>query len=111
MDRHADPSGAGALDAETRQFIVQTLQTLNRFGVPYLLAGAYALHRYTGIERHTKDLYVFVLPGDLDRHFRTLTEAGYRTELTFSHWLSKAYRGEQFLDLIFNSGNGGAPVD
>jgi hypothetical protein len=111
MDREKGPSSPAGLDAHMLEFIVRTLQTLNSSGVPFLLAGAYALHRYTGIERHTKDLDIFVLPGDIDRHFRALEEAGYRTELTFSHWLGKAYRGEQFLDLIFNSGNGVAPVD
>jgi hypothetical protein len=111
MDREMGPSNPEGLDAGTREFIVRTLETLNSSGVPFLLAGAYALHRYTGIERHTKDLDVFVLRGDLDRHFRALAEAGYRTELTFPHWLGKAFRGEQFLDLIFSSGNGVAPVD
>jgi hypothetical protein len=111
MDREMGPTSGDGLDAGTREFIVRTLQTLNSSGVPFLLAGAYALHRYTGIERHTKDLDVFVLRADLDRHFRALEQAGYRTELSFPHWLGKAYLGQQFLDLIFNSGNGVAPVD
>src|SRR5215210_964197 len=111
MDREKGPSSPAGLDADTLEFIVRTLQTLNDSGLPFLLAGAYALHRYTGIERHTKDLDVFILPGDFERFTRVLEESGYRTELTFSHWLGKAYLGDQFLDLIFNSGNGVAPVD
>jgi len=40
-----------------------------------------------------------------------LGDAGYRTELTYPHWLAKVYSGESFIDLIFNSGNGMSPVD
>jgi hypothetical protein len=37
--------------------------------------------------------------------------AGCATELTFPHWLGKAYCGEDFIDIIFSSGNGLARVD
>jgi hypothetical protein len=40
-----------------------------------------------------------------------LAEAGFRTELTFPHWLAKARSDEFLVDLIFGSGNGVAPVD
>jgi hypothetical protein len=42
-----------------------------------------------------------------------LERAGYRTEMTFSHWLAKAYdkEGVEFVDIIFNSGNGLCKVD
>jgi hypothetical protein len=32
-------------------------------------------------------------------------------EHTFAHWLSKAYCGDEFIDVIFSSGNGLASVD
>ena len=34
-----------------------------------------------------------------------LEGAGYRAELTFPHWLGKAWR-YRFVDLVFSSGNG-----
>ncbi|HEV3256346.1 MAG TPA: hypothetical protein VG013_05645, partial [Gemmataceae bacterium] len=37
--------------------------------------------------------------------------AGYRTELTFPHWLGKVYGDGDFIDVIFSSGNGIARVD
>jgi hypothetical protein len=40
-----------------------------------------------------------------------LAETGYRTELTAPHWLAKAFYGEDFIDIIFSSGNGIATVD
>jgi hypothetical protein len=36
---------------------------------------------------------------------------GWRAEMTYPHWLAKVYWGEEFIDLIFNSGNGVTPVD
>ena len=38
-----------------------------RRACPFLVGGAYAFARYTGIERHTKDFDVFVRPRDFDR--------------------------------------------
>jgi hypothetical protein len=36
---------------------------------------------------------------------------GWRNDLTYPHWLAKVYAGADFIDLIFNSGNGLTPVD
>ncbi|MFP5245164.1 MAG: hypothetical protein ACLGH0_00625, partial [Thermoanaerobaculia bacterium] len=38
-------------------------------------------------------------------------KAGYKAELTFPHWLGKAFHGDDFVDLIFSAGNGVAAVD
>ncbi len=40
-----------------------------------------------------------------------LEAAGYRTEVTFPHWLAKAWVVERFVDIIYRSGNGVAAVD
>ena len=104
-----DPSDI--LDAETRGFYCRALTDLNNSGVPYLVGGAYAFEHYTGIARHTKDLDVFVREADVPSgHWRRSkpTAAG---EIAFPHWLAKAQCGEYFVDLIFSSGNGVAPVD
>jgi hypothetical protein len=99
------------LDPETRAFYCRALTRLNRSGVPYLVGGAYAFERYTGIARHTKDLDVFVRESDVERALAALAAEGCRGEITFPHWLAKAYCGEHFVDIIFSSGNGVAPVD
>lgn len=80
-------------------------------GVPFLVGGAYALAVYAGVERHTKDFDIFVRPADARKALDTLGAAGYRTEMTFPHWLGKAYGDEDFIDVIFSSGNGVAVVD
>jgi hypothetical protein len=100
-----------SLPPETRAFYGEVMQVLERAGVRFLVGGAYALHLYTGIERHTKDLDVFVLPDDARAVLDVLAAAGLRTEVTFPHWLAKAYRGDDFVDVIFSSGNAAAPVD
>ena len=97
------------LDQATREFYVQTLTVLNDAGVPYLIGGAYAMGTLAGIERHTKDIDVFARDGDRDQILQVLEAAGYRTEVTFPHWLAKAWIVERFVDVIYSSGNGVCP--
>jgi hypothetical protein len=101
------------LDEEARKFYCSVMEALERGKVPFLVGGAFAFNRYTGIIRHTKDLDIFLKFENLDQARRTLEQAGYRTELTFPHWLAKAYHplGSYFIDLIFCSGNGLVRVD
>src|SRR5688572_21018366 len=99
------------LDPQLVDFYASALHRLKAARVPFMVGGAYALHRFTGVARKTKDLDVFVKPGDLDRALSVLATTGIRTEVTASHWLGKAICGELFVDVIFNSGNGVAAVD
>ena len=98
------------LDDES-SFYQRVLQALAASGVPVLVGGAYALAAYTGIERGTKDLDLFLRRADFDAALRILAEEGYATELKFPHWLGKAHCGPWCVDLIFNSGNGVTRVD
>ena len=99
------------LDPETFAFYARSLTALNDGGVPFLVGGAYAFERYTGIARHTKDFDIFVRPDDLDAAFAILAATGCETEITFPHWLGKARCGDDLVDIIFSSGNGIAAVD
>jgi hypothetical protein len=99
------------LDPQTHAFYCRMLGALEDARIPFLVGGAYALGHYTGVERHTKDLDVFIHRRDYERTMQTLAEVGCKTELTFSHWLGKARCGEDFIDVIFSSGNGVAEVD
>ncbi len=105
------PSGRDEFDAGTRAFFCQALQTLTESRVPFLVGGGYAFGCYTGIERHTRDLDIFVRRRDCHRILEVLSLAGCRTALVFPHWLGKAFHGEEFIDVIFSSGNGIAEVD
>ena len=81
----------------------------------FLVGGAFAFVRYTGIGRDTKDLDLFIRRADWDQASRRPRRRwASPTELTFPHWLGKAYGGRQrefFVDLIFSGGNGVAEVD
>jgi hypothetical protein len=99
------------LSAETTEFYREAMRAFDDAGLPFLVGGAYAYARYTGIERHTKDFDVFVRPEDFDRALEVFLHRGWKTERTFSHWLGKGYLGEDFVDVIFSSGNGVARVD
>ena len=102
---------AAVIDPKARQFYIRALTQLREAGVDFLVGGAYAFARYTGIERHTKDFDIFIRRADYDHAAEVLQRAGYTTELTFPHWIGKAYHGEDFIDLIFSAGNGVAQVD
>ncbi len=100
----------GLSDAEFR-FYTDVLKKLNQSGIPYLVGGAYALARYAGIIRHTKDLDLFVQASEWPRISEALRQLNYSVELTFPHWLGKAFSGDNFIDIIFSSGSGVAAVD
>jgi Uncharacterised nucleotidyltransferase len=87
------------------------IRVLRDAGVPFLLGGAYSFARYTGIVRHTKDLDVFLREADVPQALAALEAAGYRAEVTYTHWLAKAFREHHFVDLIYGSGNGVVLVD
>lgn len=101
----------GDLSLEAQAFYRKAIGVLNGAGIRFLVGGAYALAQYTGIIRHTKDFDIFVRPGDAQRTLDAFSRAGYRTELTFTHWLGKIFCGQDFVDVIFSSGNGVAKVD
>jgi hypothetical protein len=96
---------------KTNEFYCSVLHTLNENNLPFLVGGACMLERLTGIVRPTKDFDLHVRREDLEAIFATLDAAGYRTEMTFSHWLGKVLQGTHSIDVIFSSGNGVCKVD
>ena len=99
------------LPPSTHEFYRHVLSLLNQSGLPFLVGGAYVFERYTGIPRHTKDLDLFVRPDNCQGVLDKLAAAGYVTELTFPHWLGKARNGDDYIDVIFASGNSVCRVD
>src|ERR1700692_1068177 len=99
------------IDPTSRAFYVRSMELLRNGGLPFLVGGAYAFARYTGIERHTKDFDVFIHREDFPKAKRIFETAGYESELTFPHWVGKAIKGDDFIDLIFGAGDGVAVVD
>jgi hypothetical protein len=98
-------------DPHTTAFYHRVLRLMRQSRLPFLVGGAYALAHYTGVVRHTKDLDLFVRPADAGRALAVLERAGFHTEMTFPHWLGKAFAGDDFIDVIFSSGNALCSVD
>jgi hypothetical protein len=92
-------------------FYKHLLQALQAQDVPFLLGGTFAFSHFTGIRRPTKDLDIFIRQRDWARLARLARGLGYRTRLTFPHWLGKVHDSSGFVDVIYNSGNALSPVD
>ena len=99
------------MQPKTREFYRHVMERLRAEGIPFMIGGAYALQQYTGVCRHTKDIDLFVRPTDRERVLAALDAAGYETELTSPVWIAKARCGDDFVDVIFSSGNAMAEVD
>ena len=99
------------IEPVVRQFYQRSIDVLNDANVPFLVGGAYAIELYTGHIRKTKDFDVFVMKDDVEKALEAFRQAGFESEFTFPHWLGKVYQGDKFVDVIFSSGNGVAPVD
>ncbi len=98
-------------DQQALDFYARAMEALDDANVRYLIGGGIALAQYTGISRHTKDLDIFVRPGESRYALDTLEQAGFRPEWPWPHFLAKASEGESFIDILYNSGNGLTPVD
>ena len=96
---------------ETLAFYRRAVDALLAQNAPFLVGGSYAFERYTGIARHSKDFDIFARKQDVDRILSILEGIGCRPEKTFSHWLAKAYEGEDWVDVIYGGGSGIATVD
>jgi hypothetical protein len=104
----AELAPAGPADALA--FYAECLALLERAGLPYLLAGTHAVNAYTGMARPVKDLDVFCRAGDYPRILGHLQRSGHAIEVEDERWLAKVKRGPFFMDVIFNSTSGVAPV-
>jgi hypothetical protein len=108
IDAAAQPTAPSAL---AEAFYADALRELLKLGVPFVLAGTYALAVHTGITRATKDLDILCKPGDYPRilnHFKSL---GDTVQIEDERWLGKVFRDGQFFDVIFASWHGTMPVN
>jgi predicted nucleotidyltransferase len=92
-------------------FYRRALQMLSDEGIEFLVGGAFAHACFTGIRRMTKDLDLFIRRADYERVADLARAEGWQAEMAYPHWLAKVHSGDDFIDLIFNSGNGVTPVD
>jgi hypothetical protein len=112
---HEAPPKTSSLPAEVPKEQVElfrdVLEALERRGVPYTVSGAFALRQHTGICRETKDLDLFVTAANCAMAMDCLRQEGMKCDVVDPVWLSKAVRGEYFVDLITGMSNGLIVVD
>jgi hypothetical protein len=104
-------SSASHLMNHEHRFYREVIQVLQASQAPFLVGGGFAFACHTGISRATKDLDLFVLPGDFSRVLDICAAAGYQTRVRFPHWLGKVSHDNHVIDIIFSSGNGLCTVD
>ncbi len=105
------PSLEEEVPPATADFYRRAIQSLVDAGIPFLVGGAFSHACFTGIRRSTKDLDLFIRREHYDQIASLMEAQGWRAEMSYPHWLAKVYCGDDFIDLIFNSGNGVTPVD
>ena len=93
-------------EVSANEFHRRSVATLHAAEVPFLIGGAYMVEVCGGVSRSTKDFDLYVRPNHVKAALGALTRAGYKTELTFPHWLAKATYEGDIVDLIFRAGNG-----
>ncbi len=96
---------------EQRALFCAVLQHLNRAQIPYVVSGAFALQKHTGIYRDTKDLDLFLCAETVPEALRHLREQGFETEIRDPVWLAKAHRDGYYVDLITGMSNAIITVD
>ena len=99
------------LAAKQQTLFREVLTFFEGAGLPYAVAGAFALREHTGICRSTKDLDIFLNPQDASHALACLQRHGYECELCDPVWLAKAHRDGFFVDLITGMSNGVISVD
>lgn len=92
-------------------FYRDVCRALSDAGFPYLIGGAYAMRRYAGVRRDTKDLDLFLSRPLAGRAIRVLTARGFEAKMVAPHWLGKVLAEDAVVDLIFASRNGLCAVD
>ena len=96
---------APAFPPEQERLFREVLLVLNQGGIPYVVSGAFALQKHTGIWRDTKDLDVFLAAQHLPQALESLINDGFECAVVDPVWLAKAHRGDFYVDLICGMSN------
>jgi len=93
----------------------QALLALNTSGVPYVIGGAFAMHRYSGVWRNTNDLDIYLERQYIERAVDALSQAGFldcgEMAVGDREWIYHATKKRVLVDLIWQPPNHLSPVD
>ena len=93
--------GGASEDSPLIRALRTSALTLEQAGIPFALAGSFAVHARGG-PLPTHDVDYFLLSADADRAAAALRAAGLRIEYPPLDWLFKAYYEDCLIDLIHN---------
>jgi hypothetical protein len=96
---------------EAHAFYKEALELLQESGACFMLGGAFCMFEYTGIYRDTKDLDIFCKATEYTKILKFFADKGFKTELTDVRWLAKVFKGEYYIDIIFDTVNNICRVD
>jgi Nucleotidyl transferase of unknown function (DUF2204) len=96
---------------EQRLLFQEVLRLMNDRHIPYVVSGAFALQKHTGIWRDTKDLDLFVPGEHAGAALQALADDGFETAVPDPIWLAKAHRLDYYVDLITGMSNAVIVVD
>jgi hypothetical protein len=116
MQESSKSSGwAEKIPEDQWQIYQQVIELFRKQRKRFSLGGAFALAAYTGRWRNTKDLDLYILPGDRDEMIRLITSSGfqdYYDVLEYDRsWIFRAHQGEVIIDLIWAMANARVDVD
>ncbi len=104
------PASSMPVPPKAEAFYADCLKHLKKSGVPFMVAGTYAVSSYTGIRRPTKDLDVFCRAGDYPRILKYFQALGYKTVVEDERWIAKIKKDRWTFDVIFNSRTAATPI-
>jgi hypothetical protein len=98
---------------KAEDFYSKTIEVLLQHNVPFMIGGTYAYTAYTGINRPTKDIDIKCTGEDYPMILKTLSEAGFVTEISEEQWIAKVHDPSHnfFTDVIFAEKNGLSKID
>lgn len=99
----ADTRCAARMEPEAEAFYAESLRELKRSGIPFMVAGTFAVNEYTGLNRATKDLDIFCKASDFPKILAHFARLGYETGIEDERWIAQVARGAYKFDVIFNS--------
>ncbi len=91
-------------------FSAVALRELSGSGIPFMVAGTFAVNEYTGLNRATKDLDIFCKGSDFPKILAHFARLGYETAIEDERWIAQVSQGPYKFDVIFNSTVGVTPI-
>lgn len=93
----------------------RAMEAVRSSGAPFMLGGGFALAAFTGRWRDTKDIDLYIRPGDRDRVVAALTDAGFddyfQQKPYDRRWIYRSVRKDVIVDVIWSMANQRAQVD